>query len=227
MATGTAGSERFEDLAALLVVAETAEESINNIATLGDRPEGPGQVFNYASTNYFVLSYALQRYVELQEGAGVFYWDLVRDNVLVPIGAERFTVLHTLEEEGTRGIPLLAYGATPTLDEAAKIALLFTNEGAYAGQQLLQPKRTREALFRSEWPGYPTGDREVTYRDSFWSRAIDTSDCDVNVAYMQGYGANHVLLLPEEVIVVRFMDEYDDDFGDLVRGVAEQVPVCS
>ncbi len=226
MATGTAGSERFEDLAALLVLAETAEESINNIATLGDRPEGPGQVFNYASTNFFVLSYAMQNYVEQQEGTGVFYWDLVRDNVLVPIGAEQFTVLHTLEAEGTRGIPLLAYGATPTLDEAAKIALLFTNEGVHDGQQLLHRKRTQEALFRSEWPGYPTGNREVTYRDSFWSRAVNTSDCRVDVVYMQGYGANHVLLLPDDVIVVRFMDEYDEDFGDLVRGVAEQVPMC-
>jgi CubicO group peptidase (beta-lactamase class C family) len=167
MATGTEGSERLEHLNEILVAAETAEESINNIATLGDYPEAPGQVFNYASTNYFVLSYAMQNYVEQQEGPGVFYWDLVRDNVLIPIGAEQFTVLHTLEAEGTRGIPLLAHGATPTLDEAAKIALLFTNEGVHEGQQLLHPKRTREALFRSEWLGYPTGDREITYRDSY------------------------------------------------------------
>jgi hypothetical protein len=43
---------------------------------------------------------------------------------------------------------------------------------------------------------------------------------------MQGYGANHVLLLPNEVIVVRFMDEYAMDLRDLVRAVAKQVPVC-
>ena len=226
MATGTEGSERSEHLFEILVAAESAEESINNIATLGDYPEAPGQVFNYASTNYFALSYAMQRYVEQQEGTGAFYWDLVRDDVLTPIGAEQFTVLHTLEAEGTRGVPLLAYGATPTLDEAAKIARLFTNEGVHDGEQLLHRKRTQEAIFRSEWPGYPTGDPEATYRDSFWSRGVDTSDCRVDVVYMQGYGANHVLLLPGDVIVVRFMDEYAEDFSDLVRGVADQVPAC-
>ena len=168
----------------------------------------------------------MQNYVQQQEGPGVFYWDLVREEVLIPIGADQFTVLHTLEAEGTRGIPLLAYGATPTVDEAAKIALLLTNEGAHNGQQLLHRKRTQEALFRSEWPGYPTGNPDVTYRDSFWSIAVDTSDCTVDAAYMQGYGANHVLLLPNEVVVIRFMDEYADDFDDLVRRVSSQVPIC-
>ena len=225
MATGTEGSERSEHLFEILVAAESAEESINNIATLGDYPAEPGQVFNYASTNYFVLSYAMQRYVEQQEGTGVHYWDLVRDEVLVPIGAEQFTVLHTLEAQGTRGLPLLAYGATPTLDEAAKIALLFTREGAHEGQQLLHKKRTQEALYRSQWPGYATGG-DAVYRDSFWARGVDTANCRVDVVYMQGYGANHVLVLPEDVIVVRFMDEYAEDFGDLVRGVADQVSIC-
>ena len=35
-----------------------------------------------------------------------------------------------------------------------------------------------------------------------------------------------MLLLPDDVIVVRFMDEYAEDFTDLVRGVADQVPLC-
>jgi CubicO group peptidase (beta-lactamase class C family) len=226
MVTGTEGSERSEHLFEILVSAETAEESIRNIATLGDYPPAPGDSFNYASTNYFVLSYAMQHYAEEKEGPGVFYWDLVHDDVLIPIGAEQFTVLHTLERDASPGIPLLAYGATPTLDEAAKIALLFTNEGAHEGKQLLHRKRTQEALFRSEWPGYPTGDSAITYRDSFWSRTVDTPACSVTVTYMEGHGANHVLLLPNEVIVLRFMDENAMDFRPLVRSVAEQVPIC-
>ena len=61
MVTGTVGSEILEHLYSTLIVAETAEEAINNIAGLGDAPEPPGQAFNYASTNLFVLSYALQQ----------------------------------------------------------------------------------------------------------------------------------------------------------------------
>lgn len=133
MVTGVEASEAAEHLLNILVLARGAEEAITNIATLGDYPEGPGEEFNYASTNFFVLSYALQHYVRRKEGEEVYYWDLVRENVLAPIGAEHFALLHTVEADGSRGIPILAYGALPTLDEAAKIALLFSSEGRHDG----------------------------------------------------------------------------------------------
>ena len=228
MVTGTEGSESAEHLLNILVLARTAEESINNIARLGDYPEAPGEKFNYASTNLFVLSYALQNYVEEKEGPGVNYWDLVHDNVLVPIGAENFTLRHTLESDGSKGIPILAYGAFPTVDEAAKIALLISNEGEYQGQQILSREKIREALGRTDWTGYNTDERGVTYRHSFRSTSVRTSIfCKVNVSYMLGFGANYVMFLPEDVIVIRFMDEYDFEMDDLIRRVAKQVPLCS
>jgi CubicO group peptidase (beta-lactamase class C family) len=227
MATGTEGSEAPEHLLNNLVLARTAEEAINNIASLGDYPEAPGEKFNYASTNFFVLSYALQNYIEEKEGPGIYYWDLVRDNVLVPIGAEYFTLRQTLESDGSKGIPVLAYGAFPTLDEAAKIALLISNEGEYEGQQLLNREKIQEALGRTEWEGYNTDERGVTYRHSFRSTSFRTSiRCEVKVSYMLGWGANHVLFLPDDVIIIRFMDEYDFDIDELVQSVEKLKPSC-
>jgi CubicO group peptidase (beta-lactamase class C family) len=227
MATGTEGSETAEHLLNILVLARTAEEGINNIATLGDYPEAPGEKYNYASTNLFVLSYALQNYVQEKEGPGVHYWDLVHDNVLVPIGAEYLPLRHTLESDGSKGIPILAWGAFPTLDEAAKIALLISNEGEYKRQQLLNREKIREALGRTEWAGYNTDERGVTYRHSFRSTSLRTSiRCKVNISYMLGWGANHVLLLPDDVVIIRFMDEYDFDIADLVQSVEKQIPSC-
>jgi CubicO group peptidase (beta-lactamase class C family) len=227
MTTGTEGSESAEHLLNILVLARSAEEGIDNIATLGDYPEAPGEKFNYASTNLFVLSHALQNYVEEKEGPGVHYWDLVHENVLVPMGAEYFTLRHTLESDGSKGIPILAYGAFPTLDEAAKIALLISNEGEHEGQQLLNRKKIQEALGRTEWAGYTTDERGVTYRHSFRSTTIRASiGCKVNVSYMLGFGANHVLFLPNDVVIIRFMDEYDFDIDDLVQSVDKQIPSC-
>lgn len=227
MATGTEGSEAAEHLLNILVLARSAEEGINNIATLGDYPAAPGEEFNYASTNLFVLSYAMQTYVEEKEGAGVFYWDLVHDNVLAPIGAEHFTLRHTLEPDGSKGIPILAYGAMPTLDEAAKIALLIANEGEYEGQQLLSRVKVREALGRTDWAGYNTDERGVTYRHSFRATTVRTSiRCQISVSYMLGWGANHVLFLPDDVVIIRFMDEYAFDIDDLVQRVERQVLSC-
>ena len=59
MVTGTEGSEDAAHLYEILIKAKSAEEAIQNIATLGDAPSAPGERFNYASTNFFVLSYAL------------------------------------------------------------------------------------------------------------------------------------------------------------------------
>lgn len=227
MTTGTEGSESAEHLLNVLVLARTAEEGINNIAKLGDYPEAPGEKFNYASTNLFVLSHALQNYVEQKEGAGIYYWDLVHESVLVPIGAEFFTLRHTLESDGSKGIPILAWGALPTLDEAAKIAMLFSNEGEYEGQQLLSSAKTREALGRTAWAGYSTDERGVNYRHSFRSTTFKTAmRCKVNVSYMLGWGANHVLFLPNDVIIIRFMDEYDFDIDALIQKVEKQIPLC-
>ena len=227
MATGTEGSEAAEHLLDIIILARTAEESINNVATLGDYPEAPGEKYNYASTNLFVLSYALQNYVEEKEGTGIYYWDLVHENVLVPIGAEQFTLRHTVENDGSKGIPILAYGATPTLDEAAKIASLIANEGEYEGQQLLNRNKIREALGRTDWASYETDERGVSYRHSFRSTSFRTSfRCKVDVSYMLGFGANIVMFLPDDVVIIRFMDEYDFDFDDLVRTVEKQIPSC-
>lgn len=133
MVTGTEGSEDAAHLYEILIKAKSAEEAIQNIATLGDAPSAPGERFNYASTNFFVLSYALQHYVEQKEGKPISYWSLVHKNVLVPLGAGDFSLLKTIEPDSSEGIPLLAYGAWPTLDNAAKIALLFVNEGNHKG----------------------------------------------------------------------------------------------
>lgn len=225
MVTGTVGSENMEHILDILIKARTAEESINNIATLGDAPEAPGEEFNYASTNLFVLSYALQHYVEKKEDKKICYWDLVHENVLVPIGAEYFTLRHTVESDGSKGIPILAYGAYPTLDEAAKIALLFSNNGNYKGQQLLHREKVREAFGLTKWAGYNVNN-DKNYKHSFWSKSISTERCDISVTYMWGYGGNYVFFLPDNIIVFRFMDEYDLDFDDLIQRVERLKSSC-
>ncbi len=223
MVTGTEGGEDAARMYEILVRARTAEEAINNIAMLGDKQGKPGEIFNYASTNLFVLSYALQNYVEKHEGKGIRYWDLVHENVLVPLGADDFTLLCTVEANGIKGIPLLAYGALPTLDHVAKIAGLFSNEGAYKGQQLLHKEKCREAMGRTTWAGYSTNNdyRGKHYRHAFWATDIKANRYPVEVTYMLGYGGNYVWFFPDNLIAIRFMDEYDLDFKDLVKSVAQ------
>ena len=228
MVTGTVGSENSEHFGEVLVMPRTAEEAITNIATLGDASGAPGEKFNYGPTNTFVLSYALQKYVEQKEGTRIGYWDLVREDVLAPIGAGYFTVRHTLEAEGSKGIPLLSYGAFPTLDEVAKIAVLLSNEGEFQGRQLLHREKTREALGRSTKSAYSTNldFRGSGYQHGFWSKTVRSGACDVEVRYMLGYGENYVVFLPNKAIIFAFMDEHDLNFDLLVQSVERIKSSC-
>ncbi|NHK28841.1 serine hydrolase [Parvularcula flava] len=221
MATGTPVGEEATMLLEPLILADTAEEAIANIAGLGAWPEGPGEKFTYGSTNTFVLSYALQNYVEEREGPGVPYWDLVHKNVLVPIGADDFDLLRTRGDEGTSRIPSLAYGAFPTRDNAAKIAALIADEGEFEGRQLLNRNKIREALGRTNWQGYPTPEFwSKRYRHSLWETPVQAGlFCRIDVPFMLGYGANHTLFLPSGIVVFRYMDEQNMDIKPLVRAV--------
>lgn len=225
MATGTQGGEAADQLYEPLVLAETGEQAISNIAQLGDAPEAPGESFRYASTNTFVLSSALQHLVEEREGVGVFYWDLVREDVLAPIGAEGLELLLTRDPEEAERIPYMGFGARPTLDQAAKIAVLIANEGEHDGQQLLNAAKVREALGRTDWSGYKI-DWKRSYRHSFWSQSIRAERCRAEIPYMQGYGGNHVLFMPSGVIVFRFTDEHGEDIEPLVQGVERVRSSC-
>jgi CubicO group peptidase (beta-lactamase class C family) len=224
MATGTVGSERSEHLYQTSIAAETAAEAIKNVAQLGNTAASPGQVFNYASTNFFVLSYALQQYVEAKEGVAN-YWDLVHENVLVPIGAEQFSLLHTIEDVG---IPMLAFGALPTIDEAAKIALLFANEGSYEGQQLLSKERVQEVFGHTTQSGYSTNNdfRGDQYQHGFWSKKIKAGGCQVRATYMLGFGENYIVFLPSGAIIFRFLDEHDLNIDQLIKRVEAMASSC-
>jgi CubicO group peptidase (beta-lactamase class C family) len=223
MATGTRAGEDL--LYEPLELAPDKEAAIRNIAGFGDFPEAPGEEFNYATTNTFVISYALENYVKTREGDGVHWWSLVHENVLEPIGAENFRVLLTRDEDPADRIPILGLGALPNLDEAAKIAVLIFNEGEHHGRQILNRRRIREALGRTDWRGYRIDSRHG-YRHSFWSAPIRTGACRVNAVYMQGLGANHVIFLPSGVIVFRFMDEDDMNIDSLVRSVENVRSSC-
>ncbi len=226
MATGTRGGEELDLLFRPLMLAADREQAIANIARLGDAAPAPGERFSYATTNYFVLSYALQQLVESREGSGVRYWDLLRDDVLRPIGADAFDVLLTRDRDPTARIPLLGFGARPTLDEAAKITRLIAEEGVYGGRQLLSRAAIRTALRRDDVAGLPTGDPALRYRHGFWSTDFDTDRCRVRVAFMQGHGGNHILLLPSGARVFHFMDEAQPDLPSLLRGVERIRPSC-
>jgi len=227
MATGTRGGEALDQLFEPLMQAPDRSTAVANIARLGDAAPAPGERFHYATTHYFLLSQALQHYVEQREGAGTRYWELLREGVLGRIGAEGLDVLHTRDPQPGQRIPTLGYGARPTMDEAIKIARLIASQGEHQGRQLLSRSRTRKALGLGRAQGLPTGDPRIRYRHGLWSQTFQVGGCEVPVSWMQGHGGNLVLILPSGAIVLRFMDEGADDIEALVLAMESLRSSCS
>jgi hypothetical protein len=208
MATGTQGGDAGDNIGPF-ILERTAEEKIAAVGALPDAAPVPGTVFNYASTNTFVLSYALEQYVKAVEGPEADYWSMVKEHVLRPLRIPHLPIARTIESGEELGIPVGGWGSYPNVIEAAKIGELLHNEGRLGGEQVLNAWRVKEALYRTFRSGYDAGTvnglpRE--YLHSMWINNIGLSTGVVTVPSMRGHGGNFVTIMPNGVIAIRFSD---------------------
>ena len=98
MATGTHAEDEGPE-AVPFILAKSAYEKLETIRALPDAPPAPGEVFDYASCHTFALSYALNQYVKSREGPQADYWQMVRDDVLHPLGIPHLPVTRTIESD--------------------------------------------------------------------------------------------------------------------------------
>src|SRR6267142_1733571 len=74
------------------------------------------------------------------------YWDMLIEEVFRPIGILHAPAVRTREAPDRDGLVWFNAGFYPTLDDLAKIALLYQEQGALAGRQLLHRELTTDLL---------------------------------------------------------------------------------
>lgn len=222
MATGTQGSDSGDNIGPFLF-ARTAEDKIAAIGVLPDAAPAPGTTFRYASTNTFVLSYALNQYIKMKEGPDADFWSMVKENVLRLLEIPHLPLARTIESSGELGTPVMGWGSYPTVIEAAKIGQLLHNEGKLGEKQVLNEFRVKEALYRTFRAGYDAGSAyglPQEYLHSMWINNIGLSIGVVTAPSMNGHGGNFVVILPNGVVAIRFSDSNHYDISHMVA-VAE------
>ena len=202
-------------------IAPTAKEKLAISFSYGKYAWGPGQVYRYNSTQTFVLAAAMDSFLKQKEGPQAHLWDMVAKEVLHPIGIVHLPTMHTIEPQGAPGIPLLASGLYPTLDDIAKLTTLLQNGGRYQDQQILHPGKLAEAMNKTEVKGLPNRFEnrfgEGQYHLSFWSLPYRTTNgCSFQIPYMTGYGGNFVMLLPSGVSTFRFADGHNYEVDTMI-----------
>ena len=150
----------------------------------------PGTVFNYRDQDAYLLGVALDAFVKDKEGPEATVWNLLRNEVYRPIGIFHAPTNSTVEPDGSAGQPLMANGYYPTLDDLAKIALLYEQGGNWNGEQLLDPSYVEQLLPRETPPegALPASDdRSTYYLTNWWLQRLDSSaGCVRYVPNMRG-----------------------------------------
>ena len=209
--------------------ARSTQEKLKVAFSYGTYPWGPGEVARYNSATLFVLSAAMDSYLKSMEGSQADLWQMVTEEVYNPIGILYAPVLRTTEPDGSLGLPVLAYGLYPTVEELARTAMLLQNGGKYQGQQILHTGKLAEALRLTGDRGLPTGDRtrygDTTYLMSFWADAYKNGEGKYFlIPYMTGYGGNRLVLAPNGVSSFRFTDSMNYDTYPLIRAAEAVQP---
>jgi len=205
-------------------------EKLDAVFRQGNYPWGPGEVFRYNTTHTFVLAAAMQGYLESREGPDARLWDMMVREVFNPIGIRHVPMMHTEESSGDVSLPLMGIGLYPTIDDVTKIATLLQNGGRHNGVQLLHRAGLDDALFKTN-KGLRTGERNSVgqgkYWMSFWSLPHRISGrCTEQIPYMEGYGGNYVVLMPNGLTAFRFADADNYDVEALVDVAANIRPWC-
>jgi CubicO group peptidase (beta-lactamase class C family) len=216
--TGDEDEPRFSDF----LTAKSAQDKLAVCFSYNDYPWGPGEVARYNSINTFVLSAAMNEFLQNQEGPDADIWDMVVEEVYNPIGIQHAPIMRTHESDGSKGLPIFGYGLYPTVDDVAKVADLYHSGGRHQGRQLLHAGKLAEALYKVDGVGLPTGEGnaygDALYHMSFWSMPYRAENGAVyQIPYMTGFGGNHVALMPNGMTGFRFADAFAYGIESMVR----------
>lgn len=161
----------------------------------------PGSQWVYRTSDTFILTRALQNYLNSQQGPEADIFEFVVEEVYQPlhIGPGAFTTLRTKDDDWN-GLPYGGYGMWWIPDDLAKISsFLNADGGAIEDEQILHSGMLAAALQRDP------SDRGVErhpggrYNNAFWADRYGASqgfDCEFWVSEMLGYSGIVVVLIP-------------------------------
>ena len=213
-------------------LAPSRAQKITEINATHPYPWEPGTVVRYRDQDFFLLGVALDAFLKSMRGPDADVWDLLRAEVFTPIGVRHAPALRTQEPEGKRGVVLFNAGLYPTLEDLARIAMLYQELGAHAGQQILHREMTADLLAArgalrkdgdaSIQPASPASEDALFYEMGFHfvPYVEATGHRLLHLPTMEGAGENEVTLYPNGIISIIMADALRLAAGERARSDA-------
>jgi CubicO group peptidase (beta-lactamase class C family) len=180
-------------------------------------PWEPGTVMRYRDQDFYLLGAALEGFLKSVRGTDADIWDMLRTEVLAPIGIHHAPIVRTREPGGKPGLAWFCAGYYPTLDDLAKIATLYEDGGTHGGRPILDRKLTA-AIFSTENTIRQNtdmavdrrlppedDDRELLYKMGFhyFPYVGERTGKRIYLPTMRGSTGNIITLYPNHVISMR------------------------
>ena len=202
----------------------------------------PGTAWVYQSHATFILTQAMNGYLQQQQGGGADIFNSIRDSVFKPLNMSQGSLSTLRTDNSASGEPFGSHGLFFTRDDIAKLGRFLNNGGgAINNAQVLDPTRLQESLFRTANPstvgvtvpdrGTPVVVNTFRYHNLFWAKNMTTAEfpqyrCNFWISFMSGYGGNTVLLLPNGAIYYLFSDGNEFVWYAAVNEINKIAPLC-
>ena len=194
-----------------------ADKLAHIVGHLRSYPWEPGTVMRYRDQDFYLLGAAINGFLKSVRGPSADVWQMLEAEVFAPIGILHAPAVHTREPDGRLGQVWFNAGYYPTLDDLAKIALLYQHRGEHAGQQILNRElvgdllAARDALVvsgdRALGPQVspPGAETSELYRLGFHYLPYRSVRDKTKrfIPAMTGSGENEVILFPNGMISIR------------------------
>jgi hypothetical protein len=237
------------------LIDETLEAKLADAFHFKQHHAPPGTKWIYQSSATFVLTQAMNTYLQQKRGKEADIFNLVRDDIYKPLHLTAGAMTTIRTSNSLAGAPTGYYGLFLVKDDVSKLGnFLNVSSGTIGSLQALDPTRLKEALFRSSnaseigvpilgtnpasalgspqsGSGHPANSNTRRYAHGFWGRQITAAEfpeyhCDFWISLMAGYGGNIVALLPNGVTFYIFTDSKEFPWTNALRESGKLSPMC-
>jgi hypothetical protein len=190
----------------------------------------PGTGWVYRTSDTFILTRAMQNYLQTKEGPEADIYRFVVNEVYRPLGLGPgvFTTMRTADNDW-RGEAEGGYGQWWIPDDIAKIGTFLINGGKINGEQILHPDLLAATLQHNPNDRGMRIDSQRMYNNAFWANHYTKSngyDCEFWVPQMLGVSGNVVALFPNGITYYYFSDNQEFTWDAALRESDKIIPLC-
>ena len=191
----------------------------------------PGEVWVYRTFDTFILSAAMQSFLQVIEGDQADIFQFVVDEIYKPLdlGPGLFSTVRT-KDGNWQGLPVGGYGIWWVPDDLAKlVTFLNVDQGRIDGEQILDPDQLMAALQQIPEDRGVVRDGDGRYNNAFWADQYTSArdpSCSFWVPHMYGYSGIVVALIPNGTAYYYASDNQQFTTTRAIQEAELLIPIC-